>query len=401
MCCQKYVAPSSAAMICLLASRAFPRVPQMVHAMKRVEHSLKDGIFLVFLLNFPVDDINVWQGVLTRTFRNANGCDKVSFHFVDDPDNGVPMGVAVVVFGKADAMVKVSHVDIIRAPADAGCVQFGGYIFYEELQCTRLSRGDASVSNIGLLWLPNMVCLGKPYFNNSNYVGIVKMISRRLVVHRYLSLFGAPLDDYDYKDMESSVKSDLDGQVLITDMWSEYFDTCPMHQWKMPGVAHVVQGHIIDGEFQDMCQNVGLGCAPVCYKIQSSPRARYWATQHSFDFWAVGSESMSNGANGEARASDIECKSMEIHDSSCELSVTEEADPECMVCLTRVPTCVFESCGHFGVCGHCWKLMLLQQFNSKKAKENQIAMCSLNVAKVAHLNPGLPILLSLGGSTKA
>jgi len=38
-------------------------------------------------------------------------------------------------------------------------------------------------------------------------------------------------------------------------------------------------------------------------------------------------------------------------------STPDEAESECMVCLVRPPTFVFEKCGHFGVCGKCWKYM--------------------------------------------
>ena len=331
----------------------------MVHAMKQVAGSTKEDI-LVFLLNFPVEEVGVWRGVLTRTFLRAEGSEKVKFHFVDDAIRGARIGGAIVTFSKPEAKVSLLHVEVLEAPADVGCVQFGGYIFYVELQCARFYEGDAPDVNIGLIWLPNMVCIGKPYFNESNYVGSVEMIRRNLVVHRYHSLFGALTQEYE--KMEISMRAYLDGQVLITDMWSDYFNSFPVHQWKMSGAAHVVQGHIVEGVFQDMCQHSGLGCAPVCYKIRSSRRSTYWVSPYSFDFWRVGSEGDGNDTGAESRPA-LKTRNTKESTESIQLKyqppVKEDEDAECMVCLNRIPTCVFESCGHLGVCGHCWKWMLL------------------------------------------
>ena len=54
-----------------------------------------------------------------------------------------------------------------------------------------------------------------------------------------------------------------------------------------------------------------------------------------------------------------------------ELGPSRLAELQCVVCLERPPTCVFEECGHLGVCGQCQRWLLVNQFNKNKIKKNQ------------------------------
>ena len=71
----------------------------------------------------------------------------------------------------------------------------------------------------------------------------------------------------------------------------------------------------------------------------------------------------------------------------------EEASLECMVCLGRLPTMLFERCGHLGVCGHCAKFMLNEQNMKNKRKGSSKGAANtrkLGLNKLGHLSLQCP-----------
>ena len=71
----------------------------------------------------------------------------------------------------------------------------------------------------------------------------------------------------------------------------------------------------------------------------------------------------------------------------------EEASLECMVCLGRLATMLFERCGHLGVCGHCAKFMLNEQNMKNKRKGSSKGAANtrkLGLNKVGHLSLQCP-----------
>ena len=71
----------------------------------------------------------------------------------------------------------------------------------------------------------------------------------------------------------------------------------------------------------------------------------------------------------------------------------EEDSAECMVCLGRLATMLFERCGHLGVCGHCAKFMLNGQNMKNKRKGSSKGAANtrkLGLNKLGHLSLQCP-----------
>ena len=65
--------------------------------------------------------------------------------------------------------------------------------------------------------------------------------------------------------------------------------------------------------------------------------------------------------------------------------IADKVQTECMVCLSRPPTLVFEVCGHYGVCGPCRKWMCKEQFNRRKSEQCRVPPAALKMEKVANV----------------
>ena len=146
----------------------------------------------------------------------------------------------------------------------------------------------------------------------------------------------------------------------------------PLHQWKMSGIAHVVNGTIMmNGEFVDT-NACSIGCLPSCYKIRlmhQNLRGNFWVTNRSFDFWSddifvtpsqisTSAEDRTFGrtiAESHGAGTSSDSTIAESHGGGSVASrpagfvlQDDEVESECMVCLSRPPTHVFERCGHLG-----------------------------------------------------
>ena len=73
-------------------------------------------------------------------------------------------------------------------------VRFGNIMFYAEIQFLRTPE-SVSVETVGLRWLPELFCLGKPYFNGANYNGGLGFVKAAFAMQRYENLCGKkPID---------------------------------------------------------------------------------------------------------------------------------------------------------------------------------------------------------------
>ena len=163
-----------------------------------------------------------------------------------------------------NANARLSHVQFMRAPPGCGFAKFGDAMIYVELQYNE-SQGAPS-RTIGVLWTPDLFCDGKYYFSDDNYRGVVGFLKATTLLQRFDTLSGGTRT-LDLHKAQSLLQKHLAGFVLITDMRSEYFgERMPLHQWKMSGIAHVVNGTIMNGEFVD-ANACSIGCLPSCYKI--------------------------------------------------------------------------------------------------------------------------------------
>ena len=146
-----------------------------------------------------------------------------------------------------------------------GFVAFGQVMLYAELQFGELCQDPAHT--VGVLWAPDLCCVGKPWLSQENYMGAFGFIRAAMVLQRYQSLTGEASSEY--ATALKKVRPHLDGIVLITDVRTEKDrKDLPIHIWKMSGGVHVVQGTVVKGEFRDIYANQKLAVAPPCYKVQ-------------------------------------------------------------------------------------------------------------------------------------
>ena len=384
-------------MLCTLDSRIYDTIPKTINTMTRIA-AAKVNTAVLFFVHFPVEHVELWETVLVKTFCEAKGYDHVWHYQINHFDSSdlskAAAGNAVILLGKTDARTKLSYVDFIPAPPKIGCVDFGQMVFYVELELSR-SHQSSGGGAIGVVWAPEIYCVGKPYFANSNYSGCLRMLTAMVALQRYMSLHDGSTTDVGLAS--EALKTHLAGLIMMTDMRSDYFtDNYPLRQWKIAGLAHVVEGTILDGEFCDTYAYNSIGILPACYKINLNTK-RYWFTNHSFDFWCYEdrggtvSEVSGIGSKSEATGSADELSKMP---AGFKLTTpTKEASLECMICLERPPTLLFEKCGHLGVCGPCATFMLNGQNMKNKSKglsKGAANTSKLGLGKLWHLSLHCP-----------
>ena len=224
------------------------------------------------------------------------------------------------------------------------------------------------------------------------------MYTATVALQRYASLLGESTTDVALA--QEALKKHLAGLIMVTDMRSDYFTGgYAVQNWKISGLAHAVQGTIADGEFCDTYAHSSLCIQPPCYKIslQDVTKKRYWLSNHSFDFWCgensgrTVSEVSGMGSKSEATGSADNLLKMP---AGFKLTMpTEKNSPECMVCLGRPATLLFERCGHLGVCGQCAKFMLNEQNMKNKSKGSSKGTANtskLGLSKLSHLSMHCP-----------
>lgn len=385
-------------LVCLLDSRCYDSLRDVILTMKRVKHSMsKEAV--IFLLSFPVQQhISIWKEVLFKTFSAEKGYKNVVHYHLNDSDPS--LGQAVISFGgEENANEMLSHVQFQETPEDGVYANFGESMIYVELQYSE-SQGAPS-HTIGVLWIPDLFCEGEYMLSDTNFSGVVGLVKAETMLQRFHSLSGRRPDQLG--EAQSLLKKHLAGFLLITDVRSNYFgERMPLHQWKMSGMAHVVNGTILNGEFCDEFAHPRLGILPSCYKIRPlhDKFDKFWVTNRSFDFWfdldqsatPQAPDSLCSRVDLESTiAEDRTSSSLGIGESQCGGSVDNEVESECMVCLSRPPTCVFEKCGHLGVCGHCWKWMCKEQFANNKSKSHNPSQEVLAAAKALNMEQAAKI----------
>ena len=249
---------------------------------------------------------------------------------------------------------------------------------------------------------------------------------------RHESLWETRTSSANLQEALQSLKAHLAGILVLTDMRSPYFaGRFPIHQWHMSGKVQAIQGTFTNSKFQDTYAQQRLACLPACYRIRPCFRP-YSVINRSIDFWAeelhsnesevvITEEEASNGrlqalaegtgpnsvhassfavVSSRARADEEYLMegiagnhSPETISSSSEVAcvfieqesggIADKVQTECMVCLSRPPTLVFEVCGHYGVCGPCRKWMCKEQFNRRKSEQCRVSPAALKMKKVA------------------
>ena len=145
---------------------------------------------------------------------------------------------AVIILGETGVRTMLSHVEFLVAHPPMDCVRFGNVVFYAEVQFfRRLDSG--STETIGLFWLPELFCLGKPYFSDANYSGVLEMLKATFVVQGYRSLYGKETNDIAHASQ--ALKPTFSGNIVVTETRSDCF-SCryPVAQWKICGLSFSV-----------------------------------------------------------------------------------------------------------------------------------------------------------------
>jgi len=418
--------------LCFLDAHHFPTLPKFIDQIKQVRSSA-DNEAVIFLLKLPVKHIKLWRDVLTRSFSKQQGYQHVVQYYCED-DIGNTIGQAVICLGELKATTVLVHVEILEAPPAYGCAEFNQTMLYLELKFYSPKSDTNHV--IGILWSPGLFCVGKEYFNSVNYSGVISYMVTALALQRYRVLCGKCISSLEVSSCENAavdtLRAHLEGLLVVTDMRSNYFgDSFPIHQWRISGKVHAVQGLFANGSFQDTCANGKLACAPICYRLRFRAK-QYYLADHSFDFWSEDflartvykppvaphareefpylnlppcdrtqtlvcpdtcspssvSGSTDTTASPDTSPASTSSASSEMYGDpldqdpgSMSSEMRYEAESECMVCLSRVPNWVFASCGHLGVCGDCRKWMCKAQFNKHKSEQCQVTPSKLTMNK--------------------
>ena len=395
--------------ICFLDARHFKFLPDIITQITQVKAAAGDEAVL-FLLNYPGKQLLLWRSVLIRAFCQKTHYNNVVQYYVDGIDGQSSVGQAAIYFGQTTGNARLSHVQFVPAPPAHGCAVFGTSMPYVELRFHK--HPGANARTVGIVWVPDLFCSGKAWFNDSNYWGAVEMIAAALACERHVTMFENEPVYPSIREAMQSVRTHLDGFLVITDMRSRHLgDGMPIHQWNMSGQMHAVQGSFASGEFIDTCATEQIGFVPVCYRIRHRS-SQYHVMNHSFDFWSeafskykaqvpVGFVLHSIHEEPEWEVTSIGNSAVAASSSSTEnvdsrLGTTASGEwksesatateSECMVCLSRPPTMLFKACGHCGLCGHCWKWMCKEQFNKNKSGKCQVSPASLKtkiIEKVA------------------
>ena len=405
--------------VCCLDARHFPTLPDIINKIKQVKASASNEAVL-FLLSFPVQHVELWRRVLVRTFSRREGYANVIQYHLDCVDVDISIGQAAICIGEMKAKAMLSHVQFVRSPPAHGCAKFGESMIYVEIQFRR--PNSAIAHTIGILWAPDLFCVGKSLFNDSNYWGAMTYMSVTLACERYVSLSTRtepeplstrepepePVNEAPYPSVREamhSLRAHLAGVLVITDMRSNYFgDGLPLHKWHMSGKMHAVQGTFANGEFRDTCAHEKIACSPACYRIRDRARP-YHVMNHSFGFWSEEFYTDEVPAGFVLQTCPQETCPESVSVSSCAVATSTlgtenkerlvgtiawcawrmETTSECMVCLSRPPTFVLKVCGHCGLCGHCWKWMCKEQFNKNRSERCQVSPAALKTKQVANV----------------
>ena len=413
--------------LCFLDARHFSILPEFIEQIQQVKSSA-DNEAVIFLLKLPEKHIKLWRDVLTRAFSEQQGYRNVMQYYCED-DFGNTIGQAVLCLGELHATTVLVHVDILKAPPAYGCAEFNQSVLYTEIKF--YNAKSATNYTIGILWSPDVFCIDKYYFNSVNYSGVITWMVTALALQRSQVLCGS-IEVLSVNTAIDTLRAHLDGLLVVTDMRSKYFDDrFPLHQWRISGKVHAVQGLFTNGSFQDACANEKLACTPACYRLRCRPQPYFLAT-HSFDFWSEDfllptvykppvpvheievfpylnlpscdrtqslvcldtcSPSSVSGvtdttaspdtspASTSSASSEMYGGSLDHDEGSMSSEMQYDAEPECMVCLSRVPHWVFASCGHLGLCGDCRKWMCKAQFNKHKSEQCQVSPSKLTMNK--------------------
>ena len=393
--------------LCCLDARLFPTIKKMIDIIGKVKQSARGASMFYFIYYDDEPHSRIWQQVLLRTFSKDKGYKEVVHYVCAEEDE---IGCSVMLIGGVTDKLVYKQIKMCQAPPAVGFADFGKMQFYVELQF--MGPGRTITDTVGVVWTPNLYCRShggetKPWFSDENMRGILEIMMSTLACHREphdrsvaMELLALPEPER-LQRSKSVLLEDLNGLVVLMDQRSGTFTRrTPIHNFFVAGTVHVMQGNFCDDGFIDTRNDQRILAPPSCYRICSSSRRGGnsvrtnglrldWKGILDADDAAVkgtapvveGNVEMPSGFALAASPSDFAASPS---DSVTRSDEGEDAQ-ECMVCMEEPPTFVLKTCGHYGVCGRCRKMMCKAQFNKNKGPDHQIAPKYLKMGKVKNL----------------
>ena len=173
--------------LCFLDARHFPTLQAITGQIKQVTASASNEAVL-FLLSFPGQHVELWRKVLIGTFSERGGYGNVTHYYLGGSEEGEErIGQAAICIGEMSPNAMLSHVQFVRAPPAHGCAKFGESTIYVEVKFCSIK--NATPHTIGILWAPDLFCVGKSLFNDRNYRGAIDYMMAALAWERYDAFF--------------------------------------------------------------------------------------------------------------------------------------------------------------------------------------------------------------------
>ena len=377
--------------ICLLDSRQHGTLQLVLDDVRRIRAAF-DGSVVIFMLTFIGHHAQLWAQVIQRAFRDVPNVD----HYL------MPEGQYILCFGQSGAGVTIRHAKCIEAPPDVGVTKHTDPMLYLEL--TFQLGPVVGGKNVAVLWVPGLFGTNGYQLNGSAYRGALGLIKATAALHRAATLSPEFQIDQDLGVEKACriVQEHLSAFILIVNERSAHFDgASPLLNWHMSGDMHAVCGTVRDGRFEDFMESVKLCTWPACFRVKAMEKP-YLVPHHCLKFWEPlfedESESRSEPSAAHDGAAQSRVKPPRTGTSGNDAGLTSDPaestlhDPECMICLSRPPTFVFQSCGHLGVCGPCRKWMCKHEYNRGKTSR-RVAPGEVTMDKAGSVRVRCPLCM--------
>ena len=377
--------------ICFIDSRRYGTLRLVLDEIKSVRVGSGDSP-LVFMLTFAEQNVSLWMHVIQRKF---GGVPNASHHHC-------PKGQSVLYFGPPEGGIVLHVVQCIEPPPDLGVTKYSDPILYLELT---FHHGHCEKKNIAVVWVPGLFCTNGYLLNDEAYRGAMGFIKATIAIHRATTLSRERqiAGDADYADIKMAckvVQEHLSAMMLMINVRSRHFSgACPTWSWHSSGFMHAVFGTVHGGMFVDSMESERLCTWPACCRVRSTKK-QYLVPHHCLEFWEPLFQTVSRPQSESEAVRSTENQSMiELprdgtcdHDAGKVSAPVEESlpSPECMICLSRPPTFIFQACGHSGVCGPCRKYMCRHEYSQGKTSK-PVAPAEVTMDKAGSLKVRCPL----------
>lgn len=383
--------------ICLLDSRQHRTLQLVLDEVARVRAAFH-GTVVAFLLTFLDQPVEVWTGVLQRAYQ---GVPNVTHY-------ECPEGQYILCFGHPHADVRIVHAQCLEAPPDVGATKYTAPMVYLELA---FHSGHSRETTVAVLWVPGLFCTNGYQLSDTAYRGALGFLKATAALQRARtlspeyarSLLSTTMSDEPIKKACHIVQKHLSAFMLIVNGRSGHFDGAyPILTWHMSGNMHAVFGTLREGKFADIMDSDRICTWPACFRVRAMKKA-YFLPHHSLKFWAPLFDNESESQSEPPATCDEDTHSRGIAPTmenvgkndarqTSARAQNELRDPECMICLSRPPTFVFQACGHMGVCGPCRKWMCKHEYNKGKTSRRR-APGELTMEKVGSVRVRCPLCM--------